>query len=264
MQVSLNWTGTTAIHIFRQIDHLTTPRRESTLKWIRASKHYLVCTKKPSFNHCLSNTIYNCFTNNLWVFMASLGPVRTIAVAGTHVISQMKKNLAARAKTKAIQPTRQTFSMSPVWWLQKVMQDWGNSNVCISFKEYHATTALSDIILYQRNDELSIANWTVHYYSCSWGAGTVFWKIYCWNLWKTRIGLNLAAQSLALSVKQSLFCFDQYVGSVPSMKILHWGNACFGTLATAQPCGHTTNEAYQAVKVMRYILDAKFGILQVC
>jgi len=59
--------------------------------------------------------------------MASLGPVRTIAVAGTHVISQMKKNLAARAKTKAIQPTRQTFSMSPVWWLQKVMQDWGNS-----------------------------------------------------------------------------------------------------------------------------------------
>jgi len=32
---------------------------------------------------------------------------------------------------------------------------------------------------------------------------------------------NIAALSLALLVKQYLFCFDQYVGTVPSKKILH-------------------------------------------
>jgi len=42
--------------------------------------------------------------------MASLGLVRTIAVAGTHVISQMEKNSAARAKIKVIQPTLQPFA----------------------------------------------------------------------------------------------------------------------------------------------------------
>jgi len=42
--------------------------------------------------------------------MASLGLVRTIAVAGTHVMSQMEKISAARAKIKVIQPTIQTFA----------------------------------------------------------------------------------------------------------------------------------------------------------
>jgi len=76
--------------------------------------------------------------------MASLGLVRTIAVAGTHVMSQMEKISAARAKIKVIQPTLQTFAR--LGQFQRLYQ------------EYHATTALLDIILYQRNDELSIAN----------------------------------------------------------------------------------------------------------
>jgi len=42
--------------------------------------------------------------------MASLGLVRTIAVAGTHVISQMEKISAARVKIKVIQPTLLTFA----------------------------------------------------------------------------------------------------------------------------------------------------------
>jgi len=42
--------------------------------------------------------------------MASLGLLRTIAVAGTHVISQMEKISATRAKIKVIQSTLQTFS----------------------------------------------------------------------------------------------------------------------------------------------------------
>jgi len=42
--------------------------------------------------------------------MASLGLVRTIAVAGTHVISQIEKFSAARAKIKVIQPTLQAFA----------------------------------------------------------------------------------------------------------------------------------------------------------
>jgi len=99
-----------------------TPRSESTLKWIRASKHYLVCTKTPSFNHCLSKSIYKCFTNNLWVFMASLGLVRTIAVARTHVISQMEKFQLHELKLRWFSPH------------YKHLQDWGNFNVCISFK----------------------------------------------------------------------------------------------------------------------------------
>jgi len=42
--------------------------------------------------------------------MASLGLVRTIAVAGMHVISQMEKISAAQAKIKTIQPTLQIFA----------------------------------------------------------------------------------------------------------------------------------------------------------
>jgi len=41
--------------------------------------------------------------------------------------------------------------------------------------------------------------------------------------------------------------------SVPSKKTLHWANLCFSVHAIAQPCGHTTSEAFQAAKVMRYI-----------
>ena len=44
------------------------------------------------------------------VVMALLGLVHTTAVAGTHVISQMEKFSAARAKIKVIQPALQTFA----------------------------------------------------------------------------------------------------------------------------------------------------------
>jgi len=42
--------------------------------------------------------------------MALLGLVHTTAVAGTHVISQMEKFSAARAKIKVIQHALQTFA----------------------------------------------------------------------------------------------------------------------------------------------------------
>ena len=36
--------------------------------------------------------------------------------------------------------------------------------------------------------------------------------------------------------------------SVPSEKILHWGNVCFSAHAIAQPCRRTKSEAFQALK----------------
>jgi len=131
MQVSLSWTGTTAIHLFHQIDHLK-PLAVSPC-W-NGSEQANIIWYAQSFNHCLSNSIYKCFTNNLWVFMASLGLVRTIAVARTHVISQMEKFQLHELKLRWFSPH------------YKHLQDWGNFNVCISFQEYHATTATSRIL----------------------------------------------------------------------------------------------------------------------
>jgi len=70
---------------------------QANIIWYAQKSHSLITAYQiPSTN--ASPTTYE-----------TAGLVRTIVVAGTHVISQMEKNSAARAKIKVIQPTLQTF-----------------------------------------------------------------------------------------------------------------------------------------------------------
>jgi len=68
----------------------------------------------------------------------------------------------------------------------------------------HATTVLSDIILYQRNDKPPITNWTVHYYSCFGSVRIVFRSIYCWNLWKTHKGFK-SCSAVTCVISETMF-----------------------------------------------------------
>jgi len=76
-------------------------------------------------------------------------------------------------------------------------------------------------------------------------------NIFCFNLFDNIWNCALFTCILERPAVPSpgSFCLTPWCSvSVLSKKILHWANICFSARAIARPCGHTTSEAFQALK----------------